>query len=209
MNGPKQKNIHSRLGRSFFRQDPISVAQELLGQRLVRIVDGIRLAGTIVETEAYLGIVDRASHSFGGRRTKRTETMYADGGAAYVFLNYGIHHLLNVVTENAGVPSAVLLRAIEPTEGIDNMYSFRPTAKSLTEISSGPGKLGAAFAIDRSLDNEDLVTSQRLFIERARISPLPPRLVIQAPRIGVDYALEWADRPLRFYLRDNAHVSRL
>jgi len=207
MSGAIQKIESFRLDRSFFRQDPISVAKELLGQRLVRSVDGVRLAGTIVETEAYLGIEDRAAHSFGGRKTKRTQTMYADGGTAYVFLNYGIHHLLNVVTETEGVPTAVLLRAVQPTEGIDRMFSFRPTAKSPTQISSGPGKLGAAFAIDRSLDREDLVTSTRLFIERARTASIPKSMVIRAPRIGVAYAREWADRPLRFYLRDNAHVS--
>lgn len=198
----------ARLTRRFFRRDPAVVARELLGQRLVRIVDGVRLAGLIVETEAYLGTEDRAAHSFGGRRTRRTETMYADGGTAYVFLNYGIHSLLNVVTETEGVPSAVLLRAIEPLEGIETMFRLRPTAKSLIEIGSGPGKLGAAMAIDRSLDKEDFVFSERLFIERARSEVILPQSFVQTTRIGVDYAKEWADRPLRFYLRGNQHVSR-
>lgn len=198
----------ARLTRSFFRRDPVTVARDLLGQRLVRIVDGVRLAGLIVETEAYLGIKDRAAHSFGGRRTRRTETMYRDGGTAYVFLNYGIHRLLNVVTEMEGAPSAVLLRAIEPLEGIETMFRLRPAAKSLIEIGSGPGKLGAAMAIDRSLDREDFVHSEHLFIERARAGEISPRSYIRTARIGVDYAKEWADKPLRFCLRGNRHVSR-
>jgi DNA-3-methyladenine glycosylase len=197
-----------RLGRKFFRRDPIVVAQELLGKRLVRIVDGQRLAGMIVETEAYLGIEDRAAHSFGGRRTLRTEPMFGDGGTAYVFLNYGIHYLLNIVTESKGIPSAVLLRAVEPTEGIDWMLKRRPASKTLHEISSGPGKLGAAFAIDKSLNAEDLVESERLFIERATKARLQSQLIVIRPRIGIDYALEWAHKPLRFYLAGNPHVSR-
>jgi DNA-3-methyladenine glycosylase len=197
-----------RLTRGFFRRDPVTVAKELLGQRLVRIVDGIRLAGLIVETEAYLGIEDRAAHSFGGRRTRRTETMYGDGGTAYVFLNYGIHCLLNVVTETAGVPSAVLLRAFEPREGIETMFRLRPAAKSLIEIGSGPGKLGAAMAIDRSLDKEDFVVSGRLFIERARSGRISSRSFVRTSRIGVEYAQDWSNKPLRFYMRGNQHVSR-
>jgi DNA-3-methyladenine glycosylase len=197
-----------RFKRSFYRQDPVTVARELLGQRLVRVVDGIRLSGLIVETEAYLGVKDRAAHSFGGRRTARTETMYADGGVAYVFLNYGIHHLLNVVTEIKDVPSAVLLRAIEPTEGIEKMLQLRPAAMAHDQIASGPGKLGAALAIDRSLDREDLIASKRLFIERARTGKLRKQEFVQTTRIGIDYAGEWADKALRFYLRGNEHVSR-
>jgi DNA-3-methyladenine glycosylase len=160
-----------------------------------------------VETEAYLGVEDRAAHSYGGRRTARTETMYADGGTAYVFLNYGIHSLLNVVTETIGLPSAVLLRAIEPTEGIEKMLEFRRTAKSTTEIGSGPGKLGAAMAIDRELDLEDLVTSNRLFIERVH-TEFHSKDIVQTTRIGVDYAGAWALKPLRFYLNSSDHVSR-
>jgi DNA-3-methyladenine glycosylase len=113
-----RKNVlkkHQRLKRGFFRRDPQTVARELLGQRLVRQVAGERIAGLIVETEAYMGVKDKAAHSFGGRRTSRTETMFADGGTAYVYLNYGLHHLFNVVTDSIDVPTAVLIRAIEPT----------------------------------------------------------------------------------------------
>jgi len=183
------------------------VARELLGQRLVRILNGQRLAGIIVETEAYLGVEDRAAHSFGGRRTARTETMYCDGGTTYVYLNYGIHNLLNVVTETVDAPTAVLLRAIEPVEGIDVMYKHRPKIRNDSGLCSGPGKLGAALAIDRSHDRLDLVTSPVLFIERTRTRPLAKNKITATPRIGVDYAGFWATRPLRFHLTGNKHVS--
>ncbi len=194
--------------RAFYRRDPVTVARELLGQRLVHIVDGQRIAGIIVETEAYLGVQDRAAHSFGGRRTARTATMYADGGTAYVFLNYGIHHLLNIVTDGVEVPTAVLLRAIEPTEGVPTMYRYRPAARRETGLCSGPGKLGAAFAIDRTHDGMDLVTSPALFVERVRKKPLPKKSIVVSRRIGVDYAGAWAVKPLRFHLSGNPHVSR-
>jgi DNA-3-methyladenine glycosylase len=197
-----------RLDRAFFRRDPVTVARRLLGQRLVHIVDGQRLAGLIVETEAYLGYEDKAAHSFGWRKTPRTQTMFADGGTAYVFLNYGIHRLLNVVVAEPEQPQAVLLRALEPTEGLDAMYRRRAKAKRETDLCSGPGKLGAAMGIDLAHDGHDLTTSDTLFVERARRRCLPTRGITVRPRIGVGYAEEWADAPLRFYVADNPHVSR-
>ena len=200
-------NAVPRLGRSFFRQDPVAVARRLLGQRLFHVVDGQRVAGLIVETEAYLGYEDRAAHSFNWRRTERTQTMFADGGTAYVFLNYGIHHLLNIVVGRVDVPQAVLLRAVEPTEGLDLMYSRRPKTKRDRDLCSGPGKLGAAFGIDRSLDGVDLTTSPSLFVERLRRNTVTDSKIKTTTRVGVDYAGEWADAPLRYYLRGNPHVS--
>jgi DNA-3-methyladenine glycosylase len=194
-----------RLPREFFRRDPQTVAQQLLGQRLVRQVEGTRVSGLIVETEAYLGVIDKAAHSFGGRRTKRTETMYADGGTAYVYLNYGIHHLFNVVTDSTDVPTAVLIRAIEPTEGLERMQANRPAARSLIDLCNGPGKVAAALEIDRSHDQLDLVTSAELFLEQVLA---PTSRIVRAPRIGVDYAAEWARRKLRFYLRGSPFISR-
>ena len=196
-----------RLGRSFFRQDPVAVARRLLGQRLFHVVDGQRVAGLIVETEAYLGYEDRAAHSFNWRRTERTQTMFADGGTAYVFLNYGIHHLLNIVVGRVDVPQAVLLRAVEPTEGLAVMQARRPKARRERDLCSGPGKLGAAFAIDRSHDGLDLATHPHLGVERVRQRALPDRRIVTSTRVGVDYAGEWALAPLRFYVRDNPHVS--
>lgn len=195
-----------RLARAFYRRDAVTVARELLGQRLVRVLEGQRLAGLIVETEAYLGVEDRAAHSFGGRRTARTETMYADGGTAYVFLNYGLHHLLNVVVEMVDVPAAVLIRAVEPVEGLDQMHSRRPAARAAADLCSGPGKLGAAFAISLAHDRLDLVASDELFIERQ--PPQAASRILRSPRIGVDYAGPWARKPLRFSIQGNPHVSR-
>ncbi len=134
--------------------------------------------------------------------------MYADGGTAYVFLNYGIHNLLNIVTETIDSPTAVLLRAIEPTEGIEMMFQYRPAAKLEIELCSGPGKLGAAFAINRSHDGIDMVTSPTLFIERVRKNSLTKKSITISRRIGVDYAGQWARKPLRFHLTGNPHVSR-
>ncbi|MEM6459180.1 MAG: DNA-3-methyladenine glycosylase [Planctomycetota bacterium] len=196
-----------RLPRHFYRRDPVTVARALLGQRLVHLTPAGRVAAPIVETEAYLGYEDKAAHSYNWRRTERTATMFADGGTAYVFLNYGIHHLLNIVVAGVDVPQAVLLRAAEPTEGLDLMYRRRPKARRDRDLCSGPGKLGAAFAVDRSHDATDLVTSPHLFVEQLRQRAVPDRLITTTTRVGIDYAGDWADAPLRFYLTGNPHVS--
>lgn len=201
------KSKSEKLARRFYRRDPVTVARALLGQRLVSVVGGQRVAGLVVETEAYLGYRDKAAHSCNGRRTPRTQTMFGDGGTAYVFLNYGIHHLLNVVVAGVDVPQAVLIRAVEPIEGLDVMYRRRPKARQDTDLCSGPGKLGAAFAVTRNDDAGDLVTSDTLFLERVRQRAYPASRIVVRPRVGVDYAQEWAEAPLRFYLRGNAHVS--
>lgn len=189
-----------RLTRDTYRLDASLLAQRLLGQQLVHLHEGHRVAGIIVETEAYLGVIDKASHAYAGRRTRRTETMYADGGTVYVFLNYGIHNMLNIVAGVEDDPQAVLIRAIEPTAGIDQMYARRPKAKRDTDLCSGPGKLGAAFAIERSHDGIDLVRHDLLFIEQTLAEPLPADRIQVSPRIGIAYAEEWADAPLRYYL---------
>jgi DNA-3-methyladenine glycosylase len=196
-----------RLDRAFYRRDPVRVARRLLGQRLVHMVDGQRTAGLIVETEAYLGYEDKAAHSYNWRKTERTRTMFADGGTAYVFLNYGIHHLLNIVVATVDVPQAILIRAVEPTEGRDLMRTRRPKARRDTDLCSGPGKVGAAFAVDRSHDGTDLAISPTLFVERVRRRAFPSAQIVATTRVGVDYAGEWAAAPLRFYLRGNPHVS--
>lgn len=197
----------ARLGRSFYRRDPVTVARALLGQRLVSRVGGERVAGLIVETEAYLGHKDKAAHSFNWRKTPRTQTMFADGGTAYVFLNYGIHHLLNIVVAGVEQPQAVLLRAVQPTEGLDAIQERRPKARRETDLCSGPGKLGAAFGVDLNHDGLDLVTSNTLFVEQLRQRALPGRQIVTTARVGIDYAREWAQAPLRFYLDGNPHVS--
>ncbi len=184
-----------------------TVARRLLGQRLVRVVDGRRLAGTIVEVEAYLGPADRACHTWEGRRTARNRSMYLGGGHAYVYFTYGMHHCLNVVCGRPGDGAAVLLRALEPTEGIELMAARRPAARRVRDLCSGPARLAAALGIDRAADGLDLRTSRELFIERRRGRALPAGLVVRGPRVGVGYAAEWADRPLRFHIKGNPHVS--
>ena len=181
------------------------MARSLLGHKLVRVTDGVRAAGIIVETEAYLGVQDRAAHTFNGRRTPRNETMWGDGGHCYVYFTYGMHHCVNVVTGSEGQPVAVLLRALEPVEGVEMMAERRNRTQ---DLCSGPGRLCQALAIDRSLDGVDLVSGSGLFIERVPRRRSPIAKIARTSRIGVDYAGDWAKKPLRFHIRDNPHVSR-
>jgi DNA-3-methyladenine glycosylase len=168
------------------------------------------LRGRVVEVEAYLGVLDRAAHTFGGRRTARNESMWLDGGHAYVYFTYGMHWCLNIVAESEGVPTACLIRALEPLEGIEEMRRRRTGLRSLaglpdTELCSGPAKLTQALGIDRSLDGEDLVESKTLFLVRGSNHSFE---IARSARIGVAYAGDWARKPLRFYLRENEFVSR-
>src|SRR5206468_6577651 len=194
----------NKLPREFYtRPDVLEVARDLLGKKLVvPNRKGSRVAGIIVETEAYRGPEDRASHAYGGRRTGRTETMYRRGGTAYVYFVYGMHYQFNVVTNVEGVPHAILVRALEPDEGIDTMGGRR-RGGALTDLASGPGKLCMALAIDRRLDGADLL-GDRVWIEEAK-RPLPRSAIARGPRVGVDYAGAWAARPWRFWIRDNPH----
>ena len=191
-----------------FSADPVTVAHNLLGQRLVRVLDGRRLAGVIVEVEVYLGPRDRAAHTYKGRRTARNESMYLGGGHAYVYFTYGLHHCLNVVCGRSGDGTAILLRALEPTEGMKFMFARRRAAKQPRDLCSGPAKLTQALALDRDQDGLDLRTSTTLFIERLRLGPPASGSVAHTPRIGVAYAGIWANRRLRFLIRRNPHVSR-
>jgi DNA-3-methyladenine glycosylase len=198
-----------RLSRRFYRRDPVTLAKALLGQVLVRrLDDGRELSGRIVEVEAYLGIPDRAAHSYGGRRTKRNESMWLDGGHAYVYFTYGMHWCVNVVAEREGAPTACLIRALEPLEGVEEMRRRRagkvPAGRLRDrDLCSGPAKLTQALGIDRDLDGVDLVASDTLRIVRGRRSGV----IARSPRVGVGYAKEWAARPLRFFLPGNPHVS--
>ncbi len=208
----------ARLAREFYTVGAATLARALIGQRLVRVLeDGTRLAGIIVETEAYLGVKDKAAHTFGGRRTARNESMYAVGGTAYVYFTYGMHFCMNVVAGDAGDPVAVLLRALEPVEGVEVMRGLRggkralraesppPRALKDKDLTSGPGRLCQALAIGRELNGEDLTTSPRLWIERGE--SYSPRALVRTTRIGISSAEEWMDRPLRWYVRGNVHVS--
>ncbi|MBS1251927.1 MAG: putative 3-methyladenine DNA glycosylase [Anaerolineales bacterium] len=170
-----------RRNRDFFTRATLEVARDLLGCRLVRILDEQRVSGTIVETEAYVGEDDQASHASIGR-TPRNEVMYGPPGYAYVYLIYGMHHCLNVVTEYEGFPAAVLIRGLRPDEGIDVMRLYRPNRPD-SELTDGPGKLCQALTIDRSLNGTDLVAGDELFLEPG--DPINAGQVKRTPRIGV------------------------
>jgi DNA-3-methyladenine glycosylase len=158
----------------------------------------------IVEAEAYRGPQDRAAHSYGGRRTKRTETMYRIGGTAYIFFVYGMYNQFNVVTNVENTPHAVLIRALEPLEGIEIMRTRRHGQPD-HNLTNGPGKLCIALGIDRKLDGADLL-GERVWIEDAE--KFPRSQIASGPRIGIDYAEEWIDKPWRFWIKDNSYVSR-
>jgi DNA-3-methyladenine glycosylase len=195
------------LPRSFYRRPAEAVARDLLGRYLVHETGGERLVLRLVETEAYLGEPDRASHAFGGRRTPRNESLYLPGGHAYVYFIYGMHWCLNAVTGEAGVGSAVLLRAGEPVQGGERMRELRGWTRPPRpgDLAGGPGKLCQALGVDRSLDGV-LLDAPPLWI--AKGEPAMEEEVVAGPRIGVDYAGEAAAWPLRFALRGNPHVSR-
>lgn len=197
-----------RLDLKFYtRLDTAAIARDLLGKLLVvPDTNGKRVSGMIVETEAYLGEIDRAAHSYGGRRTARNEVMYSGGGAAYVFFVYGMYFQFNVVCGAVDHPHAILIRGIQPVEGIETMRLRRPAAKKDRDLTSGPGKLCIALGIDRSFNGEDLVSSERVWIESRK--KLASDQIVVGKRIGIDYAGEDAELPLRFWLRDNPFVSR-
>jgi DNA-3-methyladenine glycosylase len=198
--------VKNKLPQNFFlRDDTLSVARELLGKLLVVPTDsGERVSGMIVETEAYLGTIDKAAHTFGGRRTPRNEITYAAGGHVYVFFVYGMYFQLNFVTGDVDSPHVVLIRAVEPGEGIETMRARRGpmTDKNLT---SGPGKLCIALGIERSL-NGQLLTGGRIWVEEFK--EFDESEVASGPRVGIDYAEEFIEKPWRFWVKDSPYVSK-
>jgi len=190
-----------RLRRDFFARDTITVARELLGQRLVRVRDGRRLSGRIVEVEAYVGEEDEACHASSGR-TRRNAAMYGPPGHAYVYFIYGMHYCLNVVTESQGYPAAVLIRALEPCEGVEEMRVLRGgRADSL--LTSGPARLCQALAVDRRFDGADLCAPDALLFLEHDVT-VPDEAVVTGPRINVRGDEKALSAPWRFYLRDRA-----
>ena len=195
-----------KLPRDFYtRTNVLSVARDLLGKLLV-VPDekGKRLSGKIVEVEAYRGPEDRASHAYGGRRTKRTETMYQTGGMAYVYFVYGMYNQFNVVTNVADIPHAILVRGLEPVEGIEVMRERRHSHPD-RNLTNGPGKLCAAMGIDRKLDKADLLGDEVWIEEFEKVAASK---ISKGPRIGIDYAEAWIEKPWRFWIKGNEWVSR-
>lgn len=188
-----------KLPDSFYRRDDVvRVSRELLGKVLCTRANGVSTGALITETEAYAGVGDRASHAYGGRRTKRTEPMYSAGGIAYVYLCYGIHHLFNVVTGGQGTPHAVLVRAALPLQGTPLMERRRGRKAADKAFMTGPGSVSRAMGITTRLSGRDLL-GDRIWIEDRDIA-LDGYKISVGPRVGVDYAGEDAARPYRFVL---------
>lgn len=195
-----------KLPVSFYqRADVLFIAKELLGKVLVTKWNGIETAGRIVECEAYNGIVDRASHAFGGRRTRRNETMYAEAGTAYVYICYGIHHLFNVVTNEKNIPHAILIRALEPLTGIDKMIERRKKSKPDHTLTKGPGSLSVALGISVRHDHTSLLSNHLYIADDSFV--VHKKDIVVSSRIGVESSGEAASYPYRFFLKGNPFVS--
>jgi DNA-3-methyladenine glycosylase len=195
-----------KLDLNFYdRNDVVRIAQELLGKILVTRMGGIRCSGRIVETEAYAGVNDRASHAFGGKRTTRSEHLYGEPGTLYVYICYGLHHLVNIITNKKGVPQGVLIRALEPLEGIEEML-MRTNKKSLDfTLTKGPGNLARAMGLSKS-DSGANFLSEEIFLEDDGLR-YKKNQVLATKRIGVESAREDAELPYRFIVKGNPYVS--
>lgn len=201
------------LEKDFFKGDCLSLSKELLGKILVRNINGLELKGRIVETEAYIGKIDKASHAYNGRRTARTETLYAEGGVTYVYLIYGMYHCFNVITGKKDEAEGVLIRALEPLNEFDYLSEKRFNKNNYNELNksqrlgltNGPGKLCKAFSIDKSLINNPLYIKEELYIIDDGFKEFE---IVETTRIGIDYAEEAKYFPWRFYIKDNPYVSK-
>ncbi len=189
----------------YMNTDVNSLARQLIGKMLFTQIDGEITAGIIVETEAYAGIDDKASHAYGGRLTDRTKTMYLKGGVSYVYLCYGIHNLFNVVTGPLNTPHAVLIRGVEPVIGTEIMLQRRGMALLKPNLTAGPGALSKALGIDRTFNARDL-TGEEIWIEDGW--DVDPESIVAAPRVGVGYAADHALLPWRYYIKGNRFVSK-
>ena len=194
------------LSASFYTQPTRQLARALLGCRLVRRLNGQRVAGVIVETEAYIGENDLACHARAGR-TARTAVMYGRPGLTYVYFTYGLHWLLNVVSEVEDFPAAVLIRALEPVEGVALMQAARGS-RPVRDLTNGPAKLCQALRIDQTLNGVDLISAEGgLWIEADRT--VPARSILRGPRIGISGTPEpWLSKPWRYWVKENAFVSK-
>ena len=206
-----------KLTKEFYARGTLQVAKELLGKVLVHEVNGIKLKGRIVETEGYIGSIDKAAHAYGGKRTPRTETLYGRPGIAYVFIIYGMYYCFNVITKEEGSPEGVLVRAVEPIEGIEEMSKLRYnkayaelTKAQFKNLTSGPSKLCMAMKINKENNKQDLYSSELYieeFEEEEESKSLQKIEIVEAKRIGIDYAEEAKDFLWRFYINDNPWVS--
>lgn len=191
-----------KLPKAYYQQENVlELASDLLGKILVSRIDGKLTAGIITETEAYVGTNDKASHAYGGRRTIRTEPMYARGGISYVYLCYGIHHLFNIVTGKKNIPQAILIRAIYPLKGISTILQRRKAGYLSPQLCSGPGKVSSALNISTKYNATDLC-GKYIWLEDDHVH-INSSQIFSGPRIGVDYAGEDAKLPYRFWIENN------
>ncbi len=196
----------SKLPLSFYRRDDVTlIARELLGKVLCTNFDGVLTSGIIVETEAY-SQREKACHAFGGKRTPRTEVFYNDGGLSYVYLCYGIHYLFNIITNAADTADAVLVRAIEPVDGVETMLRRRKMNKMEYRIGAGPGSVSQALGLNKHHNALDL-TEDHVWLERRGIR-VPEDQIIASPRVGVDYAGDDALLPWRYRIAGSLWVSK-
>jgi len=196
-----------KIPQSFYLgTDVVAISKALLGKYLFASINGIISGGYIVEAEAYNGAVDKASHAYDNRRTPRTEVMFREGGIAYVYLCYGIHEMLNIVTSTERHAQAILIRAIHPTDGIDLIMERRNMEKLKSNITAGPGSVAKALGIDRRLNGHNL-QSDVLWLEDRGLN-FSEEQIAAVPRIGVNYAGEDALLPYRFYLKGDPYVSK-
>ena len=197
-----------KLGYDFYQQDDVVlISKQLIGKVIYTNINNHITSGIIIETEAYAGVNDRASHAYGGKLTNRTEIMYAEGGVSYVYLCYGIHHLLNIVTNKKHIPHAILIRAIEPIKGLEVMMCRRGKTKLDNSLTNGPGILSMALGIKKIHSGISLL-GDVIWIEDHNINFKSPEIV-SSTRIGIDYAKADSKLLWRFYIKDNDWVSRI
>tara|TARA_R110000751_G_scaffold937_32_gene3757 strand:+ start:12077 stop:12676 length:600 start_codon:yes stop_codon:yes gene_type:complete len=197
-----------KLPQSYYLQDDVVViARDLIGKKILSVMGGELTSGIITETEAYRGYDDKACHAHLGRFTERTKIMYEEGGVAYVYLCYGIHHLFNIITNSKDRADAVLIRAVEPLAGIEVMLERRSKDQLDKTLTSGPGNFTKAFGLDRSHYGADL-TGDQVWIEEDKSLALKAEEISVSKRIGIDYAEEDKDLPWRFYLNSSIYVSK-
>lgn len=199
-----------KLDKNFYLKDTVDISKSLLGKILVRKTKDKTYKARIVETESYLGVEDKAAHTYKGKRTNRTETMFLEGGYCYVYFTYGMYNLLNIVTEEKDNPRAVLIRAVEPISNIDdfsisryNLEYNQLNSYKKKNLTNGPGKLTMAMEIDRNLDKMSIL-EDKIYIEDDNFRDFK---IVEAKRVGIDYAEEWKDKLLRFYIEGNKYVS--
>lgn len=196
-----------KLSIDFYLDENVEkVSKALLGKFLVTNFNNKLTSGMIIETEAYAGVTDKASHAYGGRRTPRTEIMYMQGGTAYVYLIYGIHSLFNVVTNKQDIPHAILVRAIEPVDGIETMLRRRNLKKTMHNLCGGPGLLTSALGISTTHSGLSLLDNKIWLEDRA--VKISNDQIISSPRVGVAYAKEDALLPRRYRIKDNPWTSK-